>query len=331
MHKVLDLDIADPICFRTTDGLRAIDARTLAVHRPDSHRVILGPAGELAARCSLWWQSKLHCHGRRAGLIGHYAAADMAASQALLADACRELAAQGCELAVGPIDGNTWRQYRLVVEGSSHPPFLLEPDHPRDWPEHFVTAGFGPLAYYFSALNTHLARMDSRATAAEIRLRRSGVTIRAADGQRLPDELRRIYAIAKVAFRNNLLFNSPDEHTFLTECDTLIPLVEPELILLAEHEGRAVGFVVQLPDRLQARRGEAIDTVVIKTLGCLPDPTLAGIGNVLLYNAHWRAHELGFRKSVHALVREQSHLRRLSARTARVIRRYALFAKDLAR
>ena len=36
--------------------------------------------------------------------------------------------------AVGPLDGSTWRRYRLVTERGVEPPFFMEPDNPDDWP-----------------------------------------------------------------------------------------------------------------------------------------------------------------------------------------------------
>src|ERR1700722_2883617 len=64
---------------------------------------------QCAASCSLWWQQTPIYPGQRLGLIGHYFAQVPEAGPVLLRLACRELAAQGCTLAVGPMDGNTWR------------------------------------------------------------------------------------------------------------------------------------------------------------------------------------------------------------------------------
>ena len=43
---------------------------------------------------------------------------------------------------MGPLDGSTFRSYRLVTQPSfsdaaAHPPFLMEPDNPDEWPDDF--------------------------------------------------------------------------------------------------------------------------------------------------------------------------------------------------
>ena len=100
-------------------GTPGFTADTLAAHRADGHLAALDPAGAITARCSLWWRSAPPLPGHRPGIIGHYAAGAEAAGTALLKAACRELAARGCTVAVGPMDGNTWRSYRL---GHPHEP-----------------------------------------------------------------------------------------------------------------------------------------------------------------------------------------------------------------
>src|SRR5689334_5383125 len=106
------------------------------------------------ARCSCWWSTghTLNTdrieHVERVGIIGHYFADDADAGTRVLNDACAQLAAHGCTIAVGPMDGNTWRSYRLVIERGSEPPFFLEPDTPDAWVSHFTAAGFDTLANY---------------------------------------------------------------------------------------------------------------------------------------------------------------------------------------
>ena len=79
----------------------------------------------------IWWRDSAQVNGTRTGTIGHYAATNESYGRSLLEHACRELAQQGCELAVGPMDGNTWRSYRFVTERGTARPFFLEPDNPR--------------------------------------------------------------------------------------------------------------------------------------------------------------------------------------------------------
>ena len=107
-------------------------------HRADEHLCVLGKDGEVRAHCSLWWRQTPALPGHRTGAIGHYASADDEAAAPLLDAAVARLREHGCTLAIGPMDGNTWRRYRFVTGDDSaqtqEPAFFLEPVNPPEWP-----------------------------------------------------------------------------------------------------------------------------------------------------------------------------------------------------
>ena len=57
-----------------------------------------------------------------------------------------------------------------------------------------------------------------------------------------------------------------------------------------------MGFIFSLPDALPARRGQAIDTVIVKTVAVLPERACAGLGGFLVGHSHVVAHRLGYRQ-----------------------------------
>jgi GNAT superfamily N-acetyltransferase len=307
----------------------ALDPTALGRDAPDAHWMLPGDAGMLRARCSLWWARTPSLLGHRVGLIGHYAAADAKAAHLLLEHACRELAGRGCRVAVGPMDGSTWRRYRLVTEHGRAPAFFLEPDNPADWPEHFLGLGFQPIAHYLSALNGDLSREDPRAEQIADRLTTAGVRIRSLDPRRPEDDLRRIYAVSTVSFRENFLYTPIGEADFLAQYRSILPAVRPELVLIAEIEDQPVGFIFAVPDLKQAKCDGRIDTVVVKTVAVLPERSRAGLGSLLLAACQRTARQLGYTRAIHALMHEQNISRNLSRRYADPIRRYALFGKAL--
>jgi GNAT superfamily N-acetyltransferase len=229
------------------------------------------------------------------------------------------------------MDGNTWRQYRLVTDRGHAPPFFLEPDNPHDWPDHFVQNGFEPVAQYFSALNANLRNRAPGLDGVGRRMTVQGVQIRSLERDQFDDQLRRIHAIATIAFRDNLFYSPLAQPEFIAQYRALSRLVPMNLVLIAERQDQPIGFVFAVPDLLQAQRGEPIDTIIVKSLGVLPGRPYAGLGNLLLASVEERARELGYARSVYALVRDLPRLRRMSGRYARPIRRYALFAKVIRR
>lgn len=311
-----------------TAGLPLFDSHVLQRHRPDAHWAVVNSHG-VTAHCSLWWRATPAHFQHRIGLIGHFAAATEEAARELLALACRELAAAGCTLAIGPMDGNTWRDYRFVTHSAELPCFLMEPNNPAEWPVQFLRSGFTDFARYFSALAEDLTLKYPRVERAWGRMKNCGVRIRPVSADQFDADLKKIYAVARVAFRDHILYQEIQELEFIQQYEALRAKVPLDLVLLAETDSRAIGFGFAVPDLLQAQRGEPVHTVVIKTLAALPEREFAGLGQVLLEALQQRAADMGFRRAIHALVGEVDNLQRISARYAVPFRRYALFAKDL--
>jgi len=263
------------------------------------------------------------------GLVGHYAARDPEAGVAVLTHACGRLAAQGRALAVGPMDGSTWRRYRLVTHRGDEPPFFLEPENPDDYPRQFVSAGFAPLAGYTSAVIEPLDADDPRVADASRRLREAGVVIRNFDPARFEDQLRHVYDVSVRAFADNFLYTPISEEEFLAQYSGLRRVLRPELVFLAEDAGTPVGFAFVTPDLSQAARGRPIDTMILKTLARVPGNRYAGLGAVLTARSHEAAQKLGFRRAIHALMHDQNPSQKLSRDRARTIRRYTLYARRL--
>jgi GNAT superfamily N-acetyltransferase len=300
---------------------------------PDAHWVLLRGETSLAARCSLWWKKTPPYPGHSLGLIGHYAAADENSGSQILRHACQQLAARGCTLAVGPMDGSTWRRYRFITERGAEPAFFLEPDNPDDWPLHFTAERFAPLATYTSALDSDLSSESSdtrpRISAIAEHVLRMGVTIRQASTDHMDIELHRIYSVSLDSFQNNFLYTPLEEPEFLAQYRKLLPFFRHEFVLLAERDSTPVGFLFGVPDALRIKRGERNDTVIIKTVAVVPECASAGLGTLLVARIREIAQSLGYGRCIHALMHESNRSRNISAKTASTMRRYTLFARQL--
>lgn len=286
---------------------------------PDD-RIELRADGEVVAQCALWWTGTPRLHGQRVGYIGCYDRTDARAAQQLLHQARARLAAAGCGIAAGPVDGSTWHRYRFVTESGTQPPFLLEPQNPAAYPKDFTDAGFTALAHYVSAEETALERADARAARAWDRLGAEGVRIRKLEPLRYSDELDAIYDVAIESFAGALLFSPIDRSAFHALYEPLKSRVDPEFVRIAEHEGRVVGFAFGIPDG---------DTVVGKTQAVLPELRYAGLGAVMLDDVRRSAHARGMRRIVHALIRDDNVALNCSRRVASTMRGYTLFAEDV--
>ncbi len=321
-----DTSLTQPQC---SSQLPPLDNSAIAQATPDAHWLLIRDNHELVGRCSLWWRNTPPYPKHHLGLIGHYAIQDAAAAAQLLTHACTQLATQGCTLAVAPIDGNTWRRHRLLTQRGKEPVFFLEPDNPDDWQSHFLNQGFTPFASYSSALNTNLSYVDSTVQNVSDRLQHLGVQIRSVNLSHSETELQQIYHVAIRSFRHNFLYMPITEAEFIAQYRAVLPYIQPDFVLIAEHDDRMVGFLFAVPDWLAKERGEPVNTIIIKTVAVLPERVYAGLGHWLVAHCQNCADQLGFTRAIHALMHDANPSRNLSKRYAQIMRCYTLFSKQI--
>ena len=333
-----------------------LDASARALTRPDLH-LVAERGGLLVGRLSVWWSDPPRpevcgdAGGAVAspspagvGRVGHAAWAEAGVGVALLDAACARLAEAGCTRVVGPLDGSTWHAYRVVTDAApgadrwgraAEPAFALEPAPPAVIATGFEQAGFEPVERYVSTRIDVLPDEVAEVRADRERLAAEGITIRPFDAQHAEDELRRLHPALLRAFADNPYFAPISEADFLALYRPLLAHADPGLILLAERDaprpgGAPVGVVLGLPDVAQAGRGEAIDTVVVKTLAVVPEARGLGLGGALVRAVHEAAQARGLTRAVHALMHVDNRSVGISERLpGRVIRRYALLGRDL--
>ena len=279
---------------------------------------------EIFAQAALWLETQHLLDGKSVGFIGAFSALDEDSAREVLQTAEDKLSMAGAEWAVGPIDGSTWRSYRFLTGSEGNiPPFLMEPANPDWYPKVWESAGYKPVAEYYSSFVTDLRHRDEQVVRAAERLAAAGVTFEPLNLERWEAELAEIHELSLIAFTPNFLYEPlPLEH-FAASYAKARALVKPELVLLARQEGKLVGYCFCLPNPYLA------SSVIVKTLAVLPGRGLAGLGAVLLEEVQHRAADLGFASAIHALMHENNRSRNLSMRYGKPFRTYALYGKEL--
>lgn len=308
-------------------GPERLPAELARRQRPDLSLVASDHAGDRAC-ASVWWHSVPALEKQTLGIIGHYAAADADSGVAVLEAACDALRARGATLAVGPMDASTWYHYRLVTWRSTEPRFLLEPDNPDDWPQHFARAGFGALAGYHSSCCDDIAAIapDAATTA---RLAAEGFRLRTFDKARLDAELHSLWEVSCDAFARNFLYTPIAEDEFRRVSAKAATRSPPELTTIVERDGRMAGFVFAYPDALRAARGAPVDTVVVKSAGVVAALQRHGLGQLLFDAMIAGVRTAGYRRVIYALMHDANVSTHFGRDTRRVIRRYALYSRAL--
>ncbi len=272
-----------------------------------------GPSLRLAdddASCSLWLTGCPSHLGLKTACVGDFQCGNANAGRALLDAAAALLARRGYDYLLGPMNGDTWHGYRLVVAGDGSPAFPLEPANPAFYPDAF--ADFDVIARYTSARSTQFALRDVEHYGR--RLAQDGIRVRSLDANRAGDELRAIHRVSLKAFSRNFLYSPISEAAFMALYRPFIERSLPHLIWLAEND-TLQGYLFAVPF------GRSL---IIKSCASL----YPGLGGYLVEGAHRHAPGL-YERVVHALMHEDNVSRNNSDKYARTFRRYALYGRRL--
>jgi hypothetical protein len=153
--------------------------------------------------------------------------------------------------------------------------------------------------------------------------RRSAVAIRGFRPHAAEDELRLMYDLSMRAFADALFFKKLDWPGFQALYAPVVPLIDPELVLIAETpQGGTLGFLFALPDP-----SASTPTAIVKTYASLR----RGVGGLMGEAFYRNARAKGFTSVIHALMQEDNlSLRQSTKRNGQVFRRYALLGRMLA-
>lgn len=234
-------------------------------------------------------------------LIGSYECVDDPPVAALLFTEAEVLArAEGITKIIGPMDGSTWNTHRFS-DTDDRPRFLSEPFHHAYYPSQWRAHGFQPVARYVSHID-HDLRPDTASIAAKDReLMQAGIRIRALDMANVRQEFTRIGAFCMAAFRENLFFTLIPVDEFVAKYMRIVPVIVPELVLLAEDDnGGLLGFILALPDLHEP--DPAHRALIVKTAATTKDAPVKGIGHHLLRRMEQVASGMGFRTAIHAFM-----------------------------
>jgi GNAT superfamily N-acetyltransferase len=310
------------------EGLAQPEALASSSEHPDARAFLAGNDGQVVAHAALWWSDTPVYEGEHVGAIGGFSARDEMSAKMLLDRAVDRLRQAGRRIAVGPMNGNTWRRHRYVVSGEARGPFLLEPRNPPEYPDWWRNAGFTDLSHYTSSV----IHLDGRRVVSPVmrqRLEESGLVIRMLDPARYEEELKLIHSLCLKSFAANFLYTPLDEEEFLESYAKVRSHVEPDFVRIAERNGVPCGFVFGIRDLEAEGRGEK-PAVIVKTLAVDPQSRSAGLGSLLVDEVHAAAFAKGYVESIHAMEHESNTSRKITGRyDGRVFRNYTLFARSL--
>ena len=254
--------------------------------------------------------NRLHneTHGDRVGFFGFFESIDdQAVADALLtaaADWCRAL---GHDVLRGPASFSVNDECGLLVDGFETPPALMMPHNPRSYIALVERAGFSKAkdlwVYQGGSEERYVPVPERLARATELIRQRQGITLRALNMKDFEGEVERIKELYNSAWEKNWGFVPMTEREIDHLAEQFKPVVIPELVPMAEKDGKLIGFGIALPDLnvvfrknrsgrlfpmilklLWALKAKRIRRARILLLGVLPEHQSKGI-DAMLY--HW--------------------------------------------
>jgi len=254
--------------------------------------------------------NRLHneTHGDRVGFFGFFESIDdQAVADALLTAAAEWCRGLGHDVLRGPASFSVNDECGLLVDGFDSPPTLMMPHNPRYYIVLLEGAGFTKAkdlwVYQGGSEERYVPVPERLARATELIRQRQGITLRALNMKDFEGEVERIKELYNSAWEKNWGFVPMTEHEIDHLAEQFKPVVIPELVPMAEKDGKLIGFGIALPDLnvvfrknrsgrlfpmilklLWALKAKRIRRARILLLGVLPEHQGKGI-DAMLY--HW--------------------------------------------
>ncbi len=254
--------------------------------------------------------------------------------EALLDTAKDWLRDKGKDAMIGPMNPSTNDEIGFLIEGFDTPPFFMMTHNPPYYKEIMEKLKYEKAkdvyAYYIHKDTIVISDKLLRVTEA-IR-KKFNVKLRAVNLKDFDAELERIRYVYNNAWAKNWGFvpMTPEEFDFIA--DDFRKIIDPRLVLIAEIEGKPVGFSLALPDYNKVfakikngrlfptgwitflRERKKIKSLRVITLGVVQELQHSGIGGLFYLETFQRGTKAGYVDAEMSWILEDNDLMNRAAR-----------------
>jgi GNAT superfamily N-acetyltransferase len=191
-----------------------------------------------------------------AGFFGFFESIDDIEVARALMESCRKwLVDRGAKIIRGPMNPSTNYECGMLVEGFDSQPNVMMPYNSPSYPKLMEAVGLRK-AKDLLAYHTTTETVDEKKVwrVAERAAESNGVHIRPIRMKTFAQEVEMIWNLYNSAWSRNWGFVPMTHEEFLHEAAEMKQILKPDLVLVGEVNGRAVGFALALPDINQALR-----------------------------------------------------------------------------
>jgi GNAT superfamily N-acetyltransferase len=281
--------------------------------------------------------------------FGFFEANDQTAAEALLSRVEEWGRRLGRSAVRGPVNPSMNDGAGFQINAFDTDPYVMMPYNPPGYPRYVEDAGYRKAkdlyAWLFErdqALGEKIGRLAKRVRA------RYDPVVRPVDMKRYDEELALVKKLYNEAWEENWGFVRYTEAEFDHLASELKPVVDPELAVFVELEGRVAGMAVCLPDVNQVlkrargrivpfglvaflRRKKLVDQLRLAILGLMPEYRNKGLETVLVDELYEHAMSKGYRRCECSWVLEDNRAmnRALEVSGAKLYKTYRIYQKEL--
>ena len=210
-------------------------------------------------------------HEENAGFFGFFESIDdIEVAKALLKKARDWVFAKGATFLRGPVNPSTNYECGMLIDGFDSTPMVMMTYNPRYYPRLMEQAGLSKIkdlnAFVNTAAGTDIERIGR---VADRKLAKSGVTVRPINMKDFWGDVERVWDVYNAAWEKNWGFVPMTKEEFFLQGKDMKQILKPELVLIGEKAGKAVGFALALPDvnvALKPANGSLFPTGLLKIL-----------------------------------------------------------------
>lgn len=260
----------------------------------------------------------------KVGIVGNFECHEHASeedSKVLFDKIEQELRDLGCQKIIGPMNGNTWQNYRLTTYYGDKPAFILEPYTPEYFIKHWVNAGFYPEEEYSSYMTETKKWHDQRIE--KLKYKFENLSFRKIEER----DLAPIFDLSLKSFIKNPYYINIDKQTYLEKYGKMMVLLKPNVSWVAYDGDNLVGYIFAILNNQGMYKEN--DSVILKTAAISDNRKYAGLGVYLLSKLVEESRQSNIDYVIHALMHDRNPVQNIIKDTSEKIRAYTLYKKDI--
>lgn len=204
------------------------------------------------------------------GFFGFFeSVSDQEVSNALLYTVCNELKGRGMKTIRGPMNFSTNEECGFLVEGFGLYPMLMTPYNPPYYDSLMKGYGMQKAKDLFAFIHDVRHKLPEKVLRVAAIAEKRGIRVRPADKKRFNEEMRIFKDVYNSAWEENWGFIPLTDEELDYLGGRLRQIAVPELTLIAEDDGKPVGFMGLLPDFnyvLKQMKGSLNPVTILKAL-----------------------------------------------------------------